>query len=56
MSSSDSNDGMEQTPQLLEQLIKKSFEAKERAYSPYSKFRVGAAILTETGEFITGIY
>ena len=56
MSSGDGNEGMEQTPQLLEQLIKKSFEAKEKAYSPYSKFRVGAAILTKSGEFITGIY
>lgn len=54
MSASASNNGMEQTPELLKQLIQKSFEAKEMAYSPYSKFRVGAAILTESGEFITG--
>lgn len=54
MSASASNNGMEQTPELLKQLIQKSFEAKEMAYSPYSKFRVGAAILTESGEYITG--
>lgn len=35
-------------------LIKKALEAKENAYVPYSKFRVGAAILTEDGEIYTG--
>ena len=54
MSASADNKGIEQTPQLLKQLIQKCYEAKEKAYSPYSKFRVGAAILTESGEFITG--
>ncbi len=28
--------------------------AAEQSYSPYSKFRVGAAVLTESGEVITG--
>lgn len=35
-------------------LIKKALEAKEKAYAPYSKFRVGAAILTRTGKIYTG--
>ncbi|MFS8541324.1 MAG: cytidine deaminase [Tissierellales bacterium] len=35
-------------------LIKKALEAKERAYVPYSNFRVGAALLTEDGEIFTG--
>lgn len=35
-------------------LIKKALEAKENAYVPYSKFRVGAAILTEDGKVYTG--
>lgn len=30
------------------------FPARNNSYSPYSKFRVGAAILTETGEIISG--
>jgi len=38
----------------ISQLIKKALEAKERAYVPYSNFRVGAAILTEDGEIFTG--
>lgn len=35
-------------------LIKKALEARERAYVPYSNFRVGAALLTEEGEIFTG--
>ncbi|WP_062516632.1 cytidine deaminase [Demequina gelatinilytica] len=29
-------------------------QASERAYVPYSKYRVGAAALTDTGEVVTG--
>jgi len=35
-------------------LIKKSKEAVKNAYAPYSKFNVGAAVLLENGEIITG--
>ena len=35
-------------------LLKKANEAMERAYVPYSKFKVGAAILTKTGHIYTG--
>ncbi len=35
-------------------LIKIALEAKEMAYAPYSNFKVGAALLTETGEVYTG--
>lgn len=38
----------------INKLIKKALEAKERAYVPYSKFKVGAALLTEDGELFTG--
>lgn len=38
----------------ISKLIKKALEAKERAYVPYSKFKVGAALLTEDGELFTG--
>ena len=54
MSANTDNKGIEQTPQVLKQLIQKCLEAKEKAYCRYSNFRVGAAILTESGEFITG--
>lgn len=35
-------------------LIKKAFEAKKKAYTPYSGFNVGAALLTSNGKIYTG--
>ncbi|MCF6461071.1 cytidine deaminase [Clostridium sp. Cult3] len=35
-------------------LIKKALEAQQKAYVPYSHFKVGAAVLTENGEIYTG--
>jgi len=37
-----------------EELIKKAIEAKQNAYAPYSKFSVGAALLTKEGKVYTG--
>ncbi len=36
------------------ELIKYALEAREKSYSPYSKFKVGAAILTRSGKVFTG--
>ena len=41
-------------PKLLETLIDKAFEVKQNSYSPYSKFRVGSALLTEDDKIIVG--
>ena len=38
----------------LQRLFSLAMEARDYSYSPYSKFRVGAALLTESNEFITG--
>jgi len=35
-----------------EELIRLAYEGKERSYSPYSGFQVGAALLAENGRFI----
>ncbi|NMB09025.1 MAG: cytidine deaminase [Tissierellia bacterium] len=35
-------------------LIRKALEGQKNAYVPYSKFRVGAAVLTEDGEIFSG--
>jgi len=35
-------------------LVLRAYEVCETAWAPYSKFRVGAAVLMETGEIITG--
>ncbi|POS85445.1 hypothetical protein EPUL_002380, partial [Erysiphe pulchra] len=42
------------TPSHLENLRKRSADAKTHAYCPYSNFRVGASLLTADGEFIEG--
>lgn len=38
----------------LEKLIQECHAAKEKAYAPYSKFRVGAAVLCENGLIVQG--
>ena len=37
-----------------EELIKKAEEARNLSYSPYSRFKVGAAILTKDGQVFLG--
>ena len=37
-----------------EKLIAAAFDARTRAYAPYSKFKVGAALLTGDGDVISG--
>jgi len=36
------------------ELLERALEAKEYAYVPYSKFKVGAAVLTKSGKIFTG--
>lgn len=38
----------------IKALIDKALEAKKMAYVPYSKFHVGAALLTRSGKVFTG--
>ena len=37
-----------------ELLVKKALDARENSYSPYSKYRVGAALLCDDGTVYTG--
>ncbi|XP_059926431.1 cytidine deaminase b [Gadus macrocephalus] len=47
--------GSSETPQeVVDQLIRSSMEAKTHAYCPYSKFRVGAALLTHDNKVFKG--
>ena len=39
---------------LLEKLAGRAIEASAKAYAPYSKFKVGAALLAEDGRIFTG--
>ena len=36
------------------QLVKEAMRARQQAYAPYSRYLVGAALQTKTGEIITG--
>ena len=36
------------------QLVKEAIKAKNHSYSPYSKFKVGAALLTKSGKVYLG--
>ena len=42
------------TSEIQERLLKRAREAQQNAYAPYSKFRVGAAILLDSGEIFSG--
>src|SRR5215470_2862936 len=42
------------TSEMKERLLKRAREAQQNAYAPYSKFRVGAAILLDNGKIFTG--
>lgn len=37
-----------------EALIQQALEARKQAYAPYSRYRVGAAVLCEDGTVVTG--
>ncbi len=39
---------------MYKELIKKAYEVREKAYAPYSKFKVGAALLTTDDRVFTG--
>jgi cytidine deaminase len=38
----------------IEMLVAEAVAVRERAHAPYSEYRVGAALLTATGEIFTG--
>ncbi len=44
----------DELPAEWKALLQKAIEATERAYAPYSNFKVGAAILLDNGEVVCG--
>lgn len=38
----------------IQELISRALEARKNAYAPYSDFRVGAGLLSDSGEIYTG--
>ena len=47
-------DHLDELPKDVVSLMEKASEARDKSYSPYSNFSVGAAILLENNEIITG--
>lgn len=47
-------DSEAELPQDVQDLMNEAIEAREKSYSPYSQFKVGAALVLENGEVITG--
>ncbi|HKJ06343.1 MAG TPA: cytidine deaminase, partial [Flavobacteriaceae bacterium] len=47
-------DAIDELPQAAQKVMNEAIKAKETAYAPYSKFKVGAALLLENGKIITG--
>ena len=47
-------ENFDELPDEVTLLMKKAVEIREKAYAPYSKFYVGAALLLDNNEIITG--
>lgn len=47
-------DSCEELPQDVQDLMEQAIEARDKAYAPYSKFKVGAAVLLDNGQVIPG--
>lgn len=47
-------DDLKEVPGEIQDLMKDAIETRDNAYAPYSKFKVGAALLLENGEIVVG--
>ncbi|MEO6346665.1 MAG: cytidine deaminase, partial [Aquaticitalea sp.] len=47
-------ESFDELPKEVQALMERAKEARLKAYAPYSNFLVGAALLMDTGEIITG--
>jgi cytidine deaminase len=47
-------DDLSECPEYVQLLIAKAKQAREKAYAPYSNFKVGTAILLANNEIVTG--
>ncbi len=47
-------ESVDELPKEVNSLMLEAIEARDKAYAPYSKFSVGAALLLDSGEVITG--
>ena len=47
-------ESFEELPQDIQNLMEKAVGIRKKAYAPYSKFRVGAALLLDNGQVVSG--
>ena len=47
-------DSINEVPQDIQTLMEQAIEIRKKAYAPYSKFRVGAALLLDNGKTVLG--
>ena len=47
-------ESVSELPKEIQELMESAREAREKAYAPYSHFKVGAAILLESGKITVG--
>ncbi len=47
-------EAVEELPQAIQDLMKKAVMARDKAYAPYSQFKVGAALALSNTEVVTG--
>jgi cytidine deaminase len=45
---------LQELPTDVQKLMEQAVEVRKRAYAPYSKFRVGAALLLDNGQTVLG--
>ena len=41
--------------EMKDKLVQMAIETRQKAYVPYSKYQVGAALLTKSGKIFTGV-
>ncbi|MBL0735718.1 cytidine deaminase [Flavobacterium sp. GN10] len=47
-------DNLNELPAEIQELMNQAIEVRKKAYAPYSKFKVGAALLLDNGKVILG--
>ena len=47
-------ESLDELPDEINQLMNEAINSRKNSYSPYSNFKVGAAVLLENGEVVTG--
>lgn len=47
-------DSVDELPEEIQELMNKAQQSRQRAYAPYSRFRVGASVLLNDGLMVAG--